>query len=80
MFVFSGWLRSGKVLAKHLPERVLQQFKHVQGISRDPAVSATPGMTLNHIDRVWLEEMDIRMIDADMRGRVVTNPWDYEAG
>jgi hypothetical protein len=77
---FSGWLRSGKVLAKHLPERVLRQFKHVQGIPRDPAVSATPGMSLNQIDRVWEEELAIRMIGPEMRGRLVRNPWDYEAG
>jgi hypothetical protein len=72
---FSGWLRCGKKLGKHLPERVLRQFKHVQGIPRDPAVSATPGMTISQIDRVWLEELQMRMIDEDIRGRVVVNPW-----
>jgi hypothetical protein len=77
---FSGWIRSGKVLGKHLPERVLRQFGHVQGIPRDPAVSATPGLGHAMIDRVWLEELEMRMIDEDMRGRVVTNPWDCEPG
>ncbi|KAK2447475.1 protein MAIN-LIKE [Trifolium repens] len=41
---FSGWIRSGKVLGKHLPERVLRQFGHVQGIPRDPAVVSHPIM------------------------------------
>ncbi|KAK2413514.1 protein MAIN-LIKE [Trifolium repens] len=77
---FSGWIRSGKVLGKHLPERVLRQFGHVQGIPRDPAVSATPGLGHAMIDRVWLEELEMRMIDEDMQGRVVTNPWDCEPG
>jgi hypothetical protein len=77
---FSGWLRCGKELGKHLPERVLRQFKHVQGIPRDPALSATPGMTVAQIDRVWMEELHMRMIDEDLRGRVVVNPWDCEAG
>ncbi|WJX78666.1 hypothetical protein P8452_61861 [Trifolium repens] len=72
--------RCTRVLAKHLPERVLRQFKHVQGIPRDPAVSATPGMSLNQIDRVWEEKLAIRMIGPEMRGRLVRNPWDYEAG
>jgi hypothetical protein len=47
---FSGWLRSGKLLGKHLPEWVLRQFGHVQGIPRDPAVSATPGLGHSMID------------------------------
>ncbi|KAK2388928.1 protein MAIN-LIKE [Trifolium repens] len=64
---FSGWLRCGKVLGKHFPERVLRQFKHVQ-IPRDPTMSATPDMGLALIDRVWMEELEIRMIDEDMRG------------
>jgi hypothetical protein len=72
--VFSGWLRSGKVLGKHLPERVLHQFKHVQSIPRDPTMSTSLGMGHAMIDRVWLEELEMLMIDEDMRGRVVTNP------
>ncbi|MCI27563.1 putative IMP dehydrogenase/GMP reductase, partial [Trifolium medium] len=64
---FSGWLRCGNLKAKHLPERVLRQFKHVQDIPRDPGTSATPGMNLFEIDRVFMEEKELRMIDEHMR-------------
>ncbi|XP_045801574.1 uncharacterized protein LOC123895344 [Trifolium pratense] len=77
---FSGWLRCGKLKAKHLPERVLRQFQHVQGIPRNPSMSATPGMNLCEIDRVFTEELELRMIDEEMRGRPVTSPWDTELG
>ncbi|XP_045828039.1 protein MAIN-LIKE 1-like [Trifolium pratense] len=77
---FSGWLRCGKLKAKHLPERVLRQFQHVQGIPRNPSMSATPGMNLCEIDRVFTEELELRMIDEEMRGRPVTSPWDTEPG
>ncbi|CAJ2632552.1 unnamed protein product [Trifolium pratense] len=77
---FSGWLRCGKLKAKHLPERVLRQFQHVQGIPRNPSMSATSGMNLCEIDRVFTEELELRMIDEEMRGRPVTSPWDTEPG
>ncbi|GAU12707.1 hypothetical protein TSUD_121990 [Trifolium subterraneum] len=68
---FSGWLRCGNLKAKHLPERVLRQFKYVQGIARDPDMSATPNMNIFEIDRVFAEEVDLRMIDENMRGQPV---------
>ncbi|KAK2451752.1 hypothetical protein QL285_010779 [Trifolium repens] len=77
---FSGWLRDGEIRGKHLPERVLRQFKFVQGIPRHPSTSATPGMNLFEIDRVWMEELELRMIDEGMRGAAVVNPWDHEPG
>ncbi|CAJ2628562.1 unnamed protein product [Trifolium pratense] len=77
---FSGWLRCGNLKAKHLPERVLRQFKHVQGIPRKPDLSATPGMSLCEIDRVFMEELDLRMIAEEMRGQAVVSAWDHEPG
>ncbi|XP_045801191.1 uncharacterized protein LOC123895042 [Trifolium pratense] len=77
---FSGWLRCGNLKAKHLPERVLRQFKHVQGIPRKPDLSATPRMSLCEIDRVFMEELDLRMIAEEMRGQAVVSAWDHEPG
>ncbi|MCI01603.1 serine/threonine-protein phosphatase 7 long form-like protein, partial [Trifolium medium] len=77
---FSGWLRSGSVKGRHLPERVLRQFGYVQGIPRDPAASAPSGLTMDQIDDAFLEEMEDRLIDEDMRGAAVVNRWDYEPG
>ncbi|XP_045791804.1 protein MAIN-LIKE 1-like [Trifolium pratense] len=77
---FSGWLRCGNLKAKHLTERVLRQFKHVQGIPRKPDLSATPGMSLCEIDRVFMEELDLRMIAEEMRGQAVVSAWDHEPG
>ncbi|XP_045802500.1 uncharacterized protein LOC123896111 [Trifolium pratense] len=77
---FSGWLRCGKLKGKHLPERVLRQFQHVQGIPRNPSMFATPGMNLCEIDRVFTEELELRMIDEAMRGQPVTSPWDTGPG
>jgi hypothetical protein len=37
-------------------------------------------MNLFEIDRVWMEELELRMIDEEMRGRAVVNPWDHEPG
>jgi hypothetical protein len=70
----------GKFRAKHLPERVLRQFRYVQGIPRHPSTAATPGMNLFEIDRVWMEELELRMIDEGMRGAAVVNPWDHVPG
>ncbi|MCI36743.1 serine/threonine-protein phosphatase 7 long form-like protein, partial [Trifolium medium] len=64
---FSGWLRSGNLKTKYLLERVLRQFLHVQGIPRNPDTSATPGMNLFEIDRVFMEELELRMVDEQMR-------------
>ncbi|XP_045821980.1 uncharacterized protein LOC123914860 [Trifolium pratense] len=77
---FSGWLRSGPLKAKHLPERVLRQFSHVQGIPRDPAVAAPAGMSLLQIDRVFMEEVEMRMIDEEMRGPTVARAWNHVFG
>ncbi|KAK2363244.1 protein MAIN-LIKE [Trifolium repens] len=77
---FSGWIRDGKFRAKHLPERVLRQFKFVQSIPRHPSTAATLGMNLFEIGRVWMEELELRLIDEEMRGPAVVNPWDHEPG
>jgi hypothetical protein len=73
MLLSFGWLRYATMLAKHFLERVLKQFKHVQGILRDPVASVTPDMNVFQIDRVFMDELDMRMIDEDMRRRVVVN-------
>ncbi|GAU10140.1 hypothetical protein TSUD_422380, partial [Trifolium subterraneum] len=49
------------------------------GIPRDSDVS-TPNMNIFEIYRVWAEEMDMRLIDANMRGQAVVNAWDCEPG
>ncbi|CAJ2647685.1 unnamed protein product [Trifolium pratense] len=77
---FSGWLRCGSLKAKHLPERVLRQFGHVQGIPRDPAAGAPARMSLLQIDRVFMEEVEMRMIDEEMRGPTVVRAWDHVPG
>ncbi|PNX97562.1 IMP dehydrogenase/GMP reductase related [Trifolium pratense] len=77
---FSGWLRCGKLKGKHLAELVLRQFQHVQCIPRNPNTSATPGMNLCEIDRVFMEELELRMIDEEMRGQPVASPRDTEPG
>jgi hypothetical protein len=37
-------------------------------------------MTLEQIDQVYSEEMEERLIDGDMRGATVQNPWDHQPG
>jgi hypothetical protein len=69
---YSGWLRSGSWKGKHLPERVLRQYGYVQTIPRHPT-QATPPMNVFQIDRVFQEELDLRMIDENMRGEMVVN-------
>jgi hypothetical protein len=78
--LFSGWLRRGDERGAHFPERVLRQFGYVQTIPRDPVASAPSGMTLEHIDQVYSEEMEARMIDEDIWGATVENPWDHQPG
>lgn len=77
---FSGWLRCGDKKGMHLPERVLRQYGYVQTIPRDPAASAPSNMTLEQIDQVYSEEMESRLIEGDMRGAAVQNPWDHQPG
>ncbi|CAJ2647978.1 unnamed protein product [Trifolium pratense] len=40
----------------------------------------TPGMSLCEIDRVFMEELDLRMIAEEMRGQAVVSAWDHEPG
>ncbi|GAU21138.1 hypothetical protein TSUD_10550 [Trifolium subterraneum] len=51
----------------------------IDGIPRDPDIS-TSNMNIFEIDRVWAEEMDMRLIDENMRGQPVVNAWDCEPG
>ncbi|GAU12213.1 hypothetical protein TSUD_01800 [Trifolium subterraneum] len=51
----------------------------IDGIPRNPDVS-TPNMNIFEIDRVWAEDMDMRLIDEHMRGQPVVNAWDCEPG
>jgi hypothetical protein len=32
-------------------------------------------MTLEQIDQIFLEEMEERMVDEEIRGAAVVNPW-----
>jgi hypothetical protein len=72
---FSGWLRSGALKGKHFLKCLWRQFGHVQGIPRDPVASAPADMTLEQIDQIFLEEMEERMLDEEIRGATVVNPW-----
>ncbi|KAK2421162.1 protein MAIN-LIKE [Trifolium repens] len=77
---FSGWLRCGGDTSTHLPERVLRQYGYVQTIPRPPAAAAPSGLTVDKIDQVFMEEMEERLIDQEMRGAAVENPWDHQPG
>ncbi|XP_047167765.1 protein MAINTENANCE OF MERISTEMS-like [Vigna umbellata] len=50
--MFSGWIRIGEILCRHLPERVLRQFGFQQDIPRSP--TAVPNADIMTIDHVWL--------------------------
>ncbi|GAU16260.1 hypothetical protein TSUD_298920 [Trifolium subterraneum] len=52
----------------------------IDGIPRDPDMSAVPNTNLFEINRVFAEEVDLRMIDENMRGQHVVNAWDCEPG
>ncbi|KAK2365788.1 hypothetical protein QL285_079247 [Trifolium repens] len=73
---FSGWLRSGKVLGKHLPERVLRQFGHVQSIPRDPAVSATPGLGHAMIDRQPPRPPNLEVLIEEQARNNLADTWE----
>ncbi|XP_027935732.1 protein MAIN-LIKE 1-like [Vigna unguiculata] len=49
--MFSGFLRVGTVVQRHLPERVLRQFGFIQPIPRPP--SSVPMMDFEAIDDRW---------------------------
>ncbi|XP_047166760.1 protein MAINTENANCE OF MERISTEMS-like [Vigna umbellata] len=54
--MFSGWIRIGETLCRHLPERVLRQFGFQQSIPRDPPVVANADILVT--DDVWLHYRD----------------------
>ncbi|KAK2408618.1 protein MAINTENANCE OF MERISTEMS [Trifolium repens] len=77
---FSGWLRCGGDTSTHLPERVLRQYGYIQTIPRPPAAAAPSGLAVDKIGQVFMEEMEERLIDQEMRGAAVENPWDHQLG
>ncbi|XP_047170249.1 protein MAIN-LIKE 1-like [Vigna umbellata] len=54
--IFSGWIRIGEMLCRHLPQRVLRQFGFHQSIPRDPPVVADADILAT--DDVWLHYRD----------------------
>ncbi|XP_052735564.1 protein MAINTENANCE OF MERISTEMS-like [Vigna angularis] len=50
--MYSGWIRIGDTLCRHLPERVLRQFGFQQDIPRSP--TSVPNADVVAIDHVWL--------------------------
>ncbi|XP_052735799.1 uncharacterized protein LOC128197661 [Vigna angularis] len=50
--MYSGWIRIGDTLWRHLPERVLRQFGFQQDIPRSP--TTVPDADVVAIDHMWL--------------------------
>ncbi|KOM32808.1 hypothetical protein LR48_Vigan01g236400 [Vigna angularis] len=50
--MYSGWIRIGDTLCRHLPERVLRQFGFQQDIPRSP--TTVPNADVVVIDHMWL--------------------------
>ncbi|XP_014495108.1 protein MAIN-LIKE 1-like [Vigna radiata var. radiata] len=54
--MYSGWIRLGNMIHRHLPERVLRQFGFVQTIPRSP--ESLPMPDIHMIDLHWLRYVD----------------------
>ena len=52
---YSGYIRCGSFMHAHLPERVLRQFGHVQGIPRGPQEVIDTRPSTDDVDARWLE-------------------------
>ncbi|XP_022637920.1 protein MAIN-LIKE 1-like [Vigna radiata var. radiata] len=54
--MFSGWIRLGDMIHRHLPERVLRQFDFLQIIPRSPETLPMP--EIHMIDQNWLRYVE----------------------
>ncbi|BAT92594.1 hypothetical protein VIGAN_07135400 [Vigna angularis var. angularis] len=54
--MYSGWIRIGDTLSRHLPERVIRQFGLYQEIPRPPTVVADADVVT--VDYPWLHFMN----------------------
>jgi hypothetical protein len=69
--LYSGWIRSGPIKIRYLPERVLRQFGYVQIIPHRSEHAATIVTTVEQVDQHWAG-YEQRVLTAEMLGsRVV---------
>jgi hypothetical protein len=52
--LYFGWIRSGPIKMRYLPERVLRQFGFVQSIPRHLEHAATIVTTVEQVDQHWV--------------------------
>ena len=68
---YSGYIRCGPIMHAYLPERVLRQLGHVQGIPRSPRdVTDTP-ISPEEIDQSWMQH-ELHVVDHSVRGPRLT--------
>ena len=73
MSFYSGYIRCGSIKQAYLPERVLRQFGHVQGIPRSPIEVTGHIPSAEDIDQSWLL-YHMHVVDEATRGPRATSP------
>jgi hypothetical protein len=78
---YSGWIMCGSaMICRHLPERVLRQYGHVQSIPRAPDVAAKAGMNRFTIDEAFQKMTVENYVTEEMRGPRATNGFEADPG
>ncbi|KAI5400626.1 uncharacterized protein LOC127096136 [Lathyrus oleraceus] len=78
--IYSGWLACGSCLiAPHLSESVIQQFKYTQTIPRHLVVSVPPALTCIQIDDMF-DDYESHLIREETRTTIAESDWSYVEG
>ncbi|KAK2355316.1 protein MAIN-LIKE [Trifolium repens] len=78
---YSGWIMCGSaMICRHLPERVLRQYGHVQSIPRAPVVAAKVGMNRFTIDEAFQKMLVENYVTEEMRGPRAINGFEADPG
>lgn len=78
--IYFGWLACKlRLIAPHLPERIMLQFRYTQTIPKHPDVSAPPALTHIQVDDMF-DDYESHLVSEEAWATIVERDWSYVKG